>query len=269
VLVAVGDPARVEALLAVAEPLVRDPPRVLVVARLVADGGELRSASGWLEERRSTLQGRGVTARAAAFTSTTPGLDLARLATELDVELVLADAPDDLLADDGPSAQLVELLERTPSDVALLVAREGRTPGPCSCPSAVPSTTGRPSSSGPGSRAPPACRYGSRRRRGARTGPARRQPAPVTRCARGATRPRHPAEPLLTPPGEEGLLEASRDAGLLVVGLSDRWQREASARPACGWPGGDPADGPRPPRSAAGRSAPRSTLTRFTWSIRR
>jgi hypothetical protein len=33
-------------------------------------------------------------------------------------------------------------------------------------------------------------------------------------------------EPLLTPPGEEGMLEASRDAALLVVGLSTRWHHE-------------------------------------------
>ena len=44
------------------------------------------------------------------------------------------------------------------------------------------------------------------------------------------------AEPVLTAPGEEGMLEASRDAGLLVVGLSTRWHREglvSSNRSAC------------------------------------
>src|SRR5262249_32137814 len=34
------------------------------------------------------------------------------------------------------------------------------------------------------------------------------------------------AEPLLTQPGEGGMLEASREAGLLVVGLSTRWHHE-------------------------------------------
>ena len=34
------------------------------------------------------------------------------------------------------------------------------------------------------------------------------------------------AEPLLIAPGEEGMLEASQDAGVLVVGLSTRWERE-------------------------------------------
>jgi hypothetical protein len=77
------------------------------------------------------------------------------------------------------------------------------------------------------------------------------------------------AEPLLTMPGEEGMLEASRDAGLLVVGLSMRWEREGLgaarlrlAREA------EPSmilvrKGLRP-----GGLAPPGTLTRFTWSIR-
>ena len=44
---------RVDALLAVAEPLVSIPPRVMILAWLVSDAAELRPASAWLEERRS------------------------------------------------------------------------------------------------------------------------------------------------------------------------------------------------------------------------
>ena len=73
ILVAIEDEAHVDALLAVAEPLVRDPPRVMILARLVPDAAELRSASAWLEEHRSTLAARGIVARAASFTSTAPG----------------------------------------------------------------------------------------------------------------------------------------------------------------------------------------------------
>ena len=93
ILVAITHERRVDALLAVAEPLVRHPPRVMILARLVSDATELRSASAWLEERRSALEARGVVARAASFTSTAPGEELARLATELDVDLLLAEAP--------------------------------------------------------------------------------------------------------------------------------------------------------------------------------
>src|SRR4249919_435434 len=98
ILVALTHETRVDALLVVAEPLVRHPPRVMILARLVSDAAELRSASAWLEERRSALEERGFVARAASFTSPAPGEDLARLATELDVELLFAEAFDELLA---------------------------------------------------------------------------------------------------------------------------------------------------------------------------
>ncbi len=88
----------------------RDPPRVMILARLVPDAAELRSASAWLEERRAELQARGVAARAASFTSTAPGADLARLAAELDVELLLVDAPDELLVEGAPDERLAAVL---------------------------------------------------------------------------------------------------------------------------------------------------------------
>ncbi len=121
---------RVDALLAVAEPLVRHPPRVVILARLVPDAAELRAASAWLDGRRSALEARGIVARAASFTSTAPGADLARLATELDVDLLLADAPDELLATGAADEQLTALLEETPCDVALLVPRDATPSGP-------------------------------------------------------------------------------------------------------------------------------------------
>ncbi len=76
------------------------------------------------------------------------------------------------------------------------------------------------------------------------------------------------AEPLLTPPGEAGMLEASRDAGLLVVGLSTRWHREGlgAARLRLAREATSPTlfvrRGLRP-----GGLAPPAALTRFTWSI--
>ena len=77
------------------------------------------------------------------------------------------------------------------------------------------------------------------------------------------------AEPLLTPPGEEGMLEASREAGLLVVGLSTRWHREGlgAARLRLAREAAPPTllvrKGLRP-----GGLAPPAALTHFTWSIR-
>ena len=102
ILVAVRQETRLEALRAVAEALVRQPPRVIILARLVSGAAELGPASAWLEERRSELEARGVVARTASFTSMTPGVELARLATELDVELLLVDAQDELLSEGAP-----------------------------------------------------------------------------------------------------------------------------------------------------------------------
>jgi hypothetical protein len=77
-----------------------------------------------------------------------------------------------------------------------------------------------------------------------------------------------PAEPVLIPPGEDGMLEASRDAGLMVVGLSTQWHREglASARLRLARESAPPTlvrRGLRP-----GGLAPPATLKRFAWSIR-
>ncbi len=77
------------------------------------------------------------------------------------------------------------------------------------------------------------------------------------------------AEPLLVPPGDEGILEASEAAGLLVVGLSTRWHREGlgATRLLLAQEAKCPVllvrRGLRP-----GGLAPRASLTRFTWSIR-
>ena len=76
------------------------------------------------------------------------------------------------------------------------------------------------------------------------------------------------AEPLLADPGVEGMLSSSEQAGMLVVGLSERWQREGlgPVRLALARDATPPAlfvrSGLRP-----GGLAPKETLTRFTWSV--
>jgi DNA-binding SARP family transcriptional activator len=270
ILVAVADEARVGALLAVAEPLVRHPQRVVILARLVPDAAELQPASAWLEERRSALGERGVVARAASFTSAAQGVELARLATELDVELLLASASDDLLAEGAPDEQLTALLEETPCDVALLVARAAALEGPVLVPFGgaehdwaavelgawLARATGAPL-----------------RLAGAAAVPEQGKRDASRLLSHGALAVQRvlgiSAEPLLTPPGEEGMLEASRDAALLVVGLSARWHREGlgPARLRLAREATPPTllvrKGLRP-----GGLAPPATLTHFTWSIR-
>ena len=65
-----------------------------------------------------------------SFTTAVPGPELARLATELDVDLLLAEAPDELLAEGTPDEQLTAVLAETPCDVALLVPRDESPDGP-------------------------------------------------------------------------------------------------------------------------------------------
>ena len=270
ILVAITDETRVEALLAVAEPLARRPPRVVILARLVAEATDLGPASAWLEDDRAALEARGVVARAASFTSAAPGEELARLATELDVELLLADAPIELLADGAPDAQLAAILEKTPCDVALLAARDSTPEGPVLVPFGGAEHDWAAVELG----AWLAHAHGAPLRlAGAAAMPEQGRRDSSRLLSHGALAVQRvlgiSAEPLLTPPGEEGMLEASRNAGVLVVGLSTRWHREGlgAARLRLAREAVPPTllvrRGLRP-----GGLAPPATLTRFTWSIR-
>ena len=270
ILVALAHETRVDSLLAVAEPLVRHPPRIMILARLVSDAAELPSASAWLEGCRSALEGRGVVARAAAFTSTAPGEELARLATELDVDLLLAAAPDELLDEGAPDERLTALLAETPCDVALLAPRDATPEGPVLVPfggaehdwAAVELAAWFARAEGAPLRLAGAAAVPEHGRRDA-----------SRLLSHGALAVQRvvgiSAEPLLIPPGEEGMLEASRQAGLLVVGLSRRWHREGlgAARLRLAREATPPTllvrRGLRP-----GGLAPPPALTRFTWSIR-
>jgi len=270
ILIAINDETSVDALLAVAEPLVRHLPRVAILTRLVADGAELGPASAWLEEWRSELETRGVTARAASFTSTAPGKDLARLTTELDVELLLTDAPDSLLADGAPDEELTALLEETPCDIALLVSRDAVGEGPVLVPfggaehdwAAVELGAWLAQAGGLPLRLAGAAAVPEQGRRDASR--LLSHGALAVQRVLGIS-----AEMRLTPPGEEGMLEASRDAGLLVVGLSTRWHHEGlgPARLRLAREATPPTlllrRGLRP-----GGLAPPTALTRFTWSVR-
>ena len=77
------------------------------------------------------------------------------------------------------------------------------------------------------------------------------------------------AEPLLVEPGPAQLIAAAADAGLVVVGLNNRWRREGlgSVREAL-------AAEARPPVVLVKRGlrpgglAPAESRTRFTWSIK-
>jgi hypothetical protein len=75
-------------------------------------------------------------------------------------------------------------------------------------------------------------------------------------------------DPLLVPPGDAAVIEASAQACLLVVGLSARWRQEGlgATRLAV-------ARDSRPPILLVRRGlrpggiAPRESMTRFTWTL--
>jgi hypothetical protein len=76
------------------------------------------------------------------------------------------------------------------------------------------------------------------------------------------------AEPVLVDPKGDALLEATRDSGVVVVGLTERWRREGlgRVRSALAAQPGRPTllvrRGLRP-----GALAPSRTATRFTWTV--
>src|SRR5262245_60055894 len=109
-----------DALLPLAEALVRRPPRELIVASLVGRAIDLPGATTQLAAHREALAERGVQARVAAYTSADPGEDAVQLATEQDVDLVLVDAPAGLLASGEVGADIDALLHASPCDVGIL-----------------------------------------------------------------------------------------------------------------------------------------------------
>ena len=250
-------------LLRLAEPFARTAgPREIVLASTVADASELATASAYLRALREELAARNVDIRAAAFTSVMPGADLSRLASEQEAELMLVDAPERLLED----GRLLRLLEDAPCDVAVLV--DGASGGDAVV---VPFTGAEHDWSAVelgawfalGTELPLVLAGASS---GAEGGDASRALASASLAVQRAFGVH--ADPLLVEPTAEALVEATRDAALVVVGLTDRWRRDGMghARAAL-------AASPHHPTLLVRRGlrpgglGPRSSSTRFTWTI--
>jgi len=250
-------------LLGLAEPLARIAgPREIVLASTVGSASELLAASEYLRARREELTARDVDVRAAAFTSVTPGKDLSRLAAEQEAELVLVNAPEQLL-DDG---RLLTLLDEAPCDVAVLV--DGAHGGDAVV---VPFTGAEHDWSAVelgawfalGAELPLVLAGASS---GAAGGDASRALASASLAIQRAFGVH--AEPLLVEPTAEALVEATQDAAVVIVGLTDRWRRDGigHTRAALAASSHHPTlivrGGLRP-----GGLGPRSSETRFTWTV--
>jgi DNA-binding SARP family transcriptional activator len=253
------------ALLALARPLaVSRPPRELIVA-VVVQSAELQAATAGLAEHRDELLADGVTARTAAFSSPEPGDDVVRLASQEGVELLLVDTARSLL---GGEARVV--LEQAPCDVALLVKTGGSLrSGPIVVPFGAANNDWAALELG----AWVAQTTGSHLRLIGAAGDDREGGRDASRLLADASLIVQRccgvvAEPLLASPGREGVVALAEGAGLLVVGLSDRWRQEGLGRVRSELAETPPAPtvfvrrGPRP-----GGLAPAETRTRFSWSL--
>ena len=192
-----------------------------------------------------------------------------RLASEHDVDLVLVAASPALLEDGSPDPDLDHILERTPCDVAVLAGTGVAAEGPIVAPfagvehdwSAIEVAAWLAGALGTtlrllGTEADPALGRRDASRLLARASLLVQQVVGIV------------TEPVLVPAGEKGVLEAARDARVLVVGLSDRWRTEGIGRARLAVAAGVDVPtlfvrrGLRP-----SGVAPSETLTRFTWTL--
>ena len=266
--------ADVEPLLRVAEPLARRPPRELMLISLVGESGELAAASALVAEQRTALRARGVAARTAAFTSKSPSDDVLELARDEAVDLLLVGAPPELVGTGLPPAALAMILERAPCDVGVLVAGKNGS-------EAVDATEAILAPFGgaehdwaaielaawvAGAQNAPLRLLGTQADPEAGTRDASRLLARASLVVQRATDVA--AEPVLVPPGAEGILSAAEGGALLVVGLSTRKRRTGLGEVRLGLvqqarlPVLLVRKGLRP-----GGLAPSESLTRFTWSL--
>ena len=232
--------------------------------------GDLTTANAQLVEQRAQLVTRGVACRTAVYTTAEPGTEAALLASEQDVDLVLVDASPKLLEDGRPDDFLQALLDHAPSDVGIVAgSRSLATDGPIAVPfggvehdwSAIELAAWLAASIGT-----------TLRLLGIQADEARGRRDASRLLARGSLLVQQvvgvATEPVLVSGGDRGVVEATRDARILVVGLSDRWRHEGlgDVRAAVAATAAAPVmfvrRGLRP-----GGIAPSETLTRFTWTL--
>jgi len=255
-------------LLAIAEPLARQPPRELILASFLEESRDVAAVNAALGAHRAQLGERGVACRVAAYTTAEFGAEAVLLATQHDVDLIIVAAPEALL-ESGSLDGLGEVLADAPCDVAVLVGGKIGPSGPVVTPfggaehdwSAIELAAWLARSLGTTLRL-----LGTEADRDLDRRDASRLLARASLLLQQVVG--IVTEPVLVPPGEQGVLNASADAQLLVIGLSERWRSDGigPVRRAVASRAGVPTlfvrRGLRP-----GGVAPSQTLTRFTWTL--
>jgi DNA-binding SARP family transcriptional activator len=251
-------------LLRLAGSLASTAPRHELIVAGVVSAAELGAATAALAARRDELLAGGIMARTAAFSSPSRGEDVARLAAQENVALLLVDAGTSPLEGDA-----AVVLERAPCDVALLVAAGGAPrKGPVMVPFGAAGHDWAALELGAwaarAAGAPLRLIGAADRREDGRD--ASRLLADASLIVQRTTG--IVAEPLLARPGRRGVASLAEDGGLLVVGLSERWRQEGLGRARSRLAEAPPCPmvlvrrGTRP-----GGLAPVETRTRFSWSL--
>jgi Kef-type K+ transport system membrane component KefB len=285
ILVAPQSDTALAQLLTLAEPLASStPPRELILARLVRPGsssavrGGLQTQDRRLDRAceemgaaRAGLLERAVAARAVAFTSVDPGRDLAKLAGSQEVDLLLIDGRRPLRGEAIPRGDVGAVLAAAPCDVAVLVARENASLAlGGELPVIVPFSGAEHDWAAlelgawiATANDAPIKLLGAATQDGQDASRLLGNASLVLQQIAGVA-----ADPVIAAPGPQGLLEAAAGAGLLVIGLSERWRIEGLGTTRSEIARAAPAPvlfvrrGLRP-----GALAPRGgDLTRFTWS---
>ncbi|MEA2266860.1 MAG: hypothetical protein QOE27_2443, partial [Solirubrobacteraceae bacterium] len=274
-------------LLALAEPLARsEPPRELILARLVrpprgagvrgglqTENAALERATEAVNEARERLISEGIAARAVVLRSSDPGQDLGHIVAQESVDLVLVDGRRPLLGDGVPLGEVTTLLQSAPCDVSVLVAREN-DPIQLSrdLPILVPFGGAEHDWSALELGSWLAAQTGAPLKLLGAAGSTEEGPGVTRMLADAGLLAQQFAgvatEPLLVEGGRDGILAAAGGAGLLVIGLSDRWKKEGLGPTRAEIAKAAPAPvlfvrrGTRP-----GALAPRGEVTRFGWSV--
>ncbi|MGZ4320476.1 MAG: cation:proton antiporter [Gaiellaceae bacterium] len=240
IMVAPQDPRNLEALLTLAEPLAKSvPPREIVMVQVVApermvtgtlrDEAELKDISDELEERRQLLLEHGIASRSVALSSIVPGPDYVRLASEEEVDLIMLDGRRPLLGEGVPRGSVGHVLDKAPCDVAVLVERQDVPILDADHPVMTPFGGGDHDWAAlelaawiSASTDAPLKLLGAAGGEGEGDASRVLQSASlVVQQLAGVT-----TEPVLVNLQNGGILAATEGAGLLVVGLSERWRQE-------------------------------------------
>jgi Kef-type K+ transport system membrane component KefB len=285
ILVAPQDLHHLDPLLALAEPLARSqPPRELILAGLIvpsriatglaSNDRELRLATEELERRRATLRDHEVEARVVSFTTPDAGEDLVRLAADERIDLLLMDGRRPLLGGGVPRGDVGAVLERAECDVAVLVERKGTPLIDSEHPVVVPFGGAEHDWAALELGAWIATAYdapltllGAAFNLADGTRDASRLLASASLVVQQLTG--IVAQPALANPGAD-VIRKAEGAGLLVVGLSERWRTEGLGPLRSELVKSPPAPTLLVRRGTrAGALAPRENMTRFAWSSAR